>query len=853
YLEQSKLRLVVVGGEKVSLESYRKWKQIAKPHQAWINSYGPTETTVMSSAYSQLDDRGQQSNPTRVPIGRPIGNTQIYILDAMQQPVPLGVSGEIHIGGTGVTRGYRNRPGLTAERFIADPFSGTPGARMYRTGDLGCFRPDGHIEYLGRNDHQVKIRGFRIELGEIESQLSRHPSIRETVVIAREDVPGERRLVAYLTQNGEAAASTDELRTSLRESLPDYMVPSAFVVLDALPLTPNGKLDRKALPAPEQGAYVSQSYEAPQGEIEEILAGIWQELLRVECIGRHDNFFDLGGHSLLAVQLMTRIRQGLGREMALRQLFEHPTVAALARQLMRTGSIAVAAIGRADRTQALPLSWPQQRLWFVDQMEDGGTAYNMSNALRMVGELDRAALQAALDTLVERHEVLRTIFVADEGKAVQLVQDPGRFDIVQVDLDDLPATAREEQVRRHTAEEVGAPFDLETGPLIRARLLKVNDQEHVLLLTMHHIVSDGWSMGIVMRELAVLYAAYREGKASPLAPLSLQYADYAVWQRQWLQGDLLQSQLDYWKAHLAGAPALLGLPADRARPAQQSYRGGVAVFAIDAELTLKLRKLAREHHATMFMTIYTAFAILLSRLSGQDDVVIGTPVANRLRTEVEGLIGFFVNTLALRARLDGNPTVRNMLQQVKAMTLDAYSHQDVPFEQVVDVVQPPRSLSHSPLFQAMLVLQNTPEGEFSLPGLKLMQQETPHNTETFDLTLALQERGDRVFGAFSYACDLFDQARIERWIGHFQAVLGAMAQDAEQRVNAIELLDDKERSRLIDEISTTGAAYPAGKPVHAWIEEQVERNPEAVALVYGEATLSYAELNRRANQLAHHL
>ncbi|HEX7640718.1 MAG TPA: condensation domain-containing protein, partial [Burkholderiaceae bacterium] len=605
--------------------------------------------------------------------------------------------------------------------------------------------------------------------------------------------------------------------------------------------------------APELGSYLSQEYEAPQGEIEEILAGIWKELLRVERVGRHDNFFELGGHSLLAVQLMSRIRQGLGREIALHQLFEHPTVGTLARQLMSIDSIAITAIGRADRTQALPLSWPQQALWFIEQMEEGDTAYNMRSALRMVGELDRAALQAALDTLIERHEVLRTVFTHDDGNAVQRIQDPCRFDIAQIDLNDLPATEREEQVWRHAAEEVGTPFNLATGHLIRGRLLRVGEQEHVLLLTMHHIVSDGWSMGILRRELAALYAAYKEGQANPLAPLPLQYADYSVWQRQWLQGDLLQSQLDYWKAHLAGAPALLELPTDRVRPLQQNYRGARAAFVIDTELTLKLRKLAREHHATMFMTIYTAFVILLSRLSGQDDVVIGTPVANRLRTEVESLIGFFVNTLALRAKLDGNPTVYGLLQQVKAMMLDAHSHQDVPFEQVVDVVQPPRSLSHSPIFQVMLVLHNTPEGEFSLPGLKLMPQDMPHDTETSDLTLALQESGDRISGAFSYASALFDQTTIERWVGHFKTVLGAMVQDAEQRVKAIALLDEEERLGVLRGFNATRADYPAGKPVHAWIEEQVERNPEAVALVYGEATLSYAELNRRANQLAHHL
>ncbi|MFZ6658964.1 amino acid adenylation domain-containing protein [Undibacterium sp. TJN19] len=846
------IRQIMIGGEKVSAEFVARWFLREGHLPRLVNAYGPTEATV-DAAICVITDAVVSSRL----IGRPLPNTCIYILDSHGAAVPIGVTGEVYIGGAGVARGYLNRPRLTAERFILDTFSDKPGARLYQTGDLGRFKADGNIEYLGRNDHQVKIRGFRIELGEIELQLSRHPSVKEAVVIAREDIPGEKRLVAYLIQDEAFAASEvaniEELRTHLKSALPDYMVPAAFVRLRVLPLTPNGKLDRKALPAPEMDAFAAKIYEAPQGETEVILAGIWQDLLHVERVGRNDNFFELGGHSLLAVQLMTHIRQGLGREVTLRQLFEYPTVHALSLHLTSARAISIAAIEPADRSQPLLLSWAQQRLWFIDQLDGGGAAYHMPDALRLSGRLDRAALQSALNAMVERHEALRTVFSQAGGYPTQVVLSDVQFPLPLIDLEHCEAEEREALVKRHTAEEAVARFDLSTGPLIRGRLLCLSDEEHVLLITTHHIVSDGWSESILMEELAEFYSANRDDRPHRLPALPIQYPDYAAWQRQWLQGDILQNQLDYWKNHLGGAPALLELPTDRVRPADQNHRGGSVVFTLDQQLTRQLNDFTRQHDATLFITLYTGFAILLSGLSGQDDVVIGTPTANRQRTEVEGLIGFFVNTLALRADLSDNPSVRNLIRQIKFMTLDAYSHQDLPFEQVVDALQPPRSLRHSPLFQVMLVLQNNAQSDFNLPGLTVAPHDIPYDIEQFDMTLSMREVDGYLVGSFSYVTDLFDRSTIERWVGYFKNVLAAMVDDAEQGVKSIDVLDDEERHRLVLDLNATEMDFPEQKSLHGLFEEQVEKTPDAIALVRDGQRISYRELNRRANRVAHTL
>ena len=839
------LKKIMVGGDAISPSLWNKLKGLPVD---FYNVYGPTECTV-DTTIEKID--GSSHAPT---IGRPLSNTQVYILDTYRQPVPAGVPGEIYIGGAGVARGYLARPELTAERFFTDPFCSDPHARMYRTGDLGRWCADGRIEYQGRNDFQVKIRGFRIEPGEIETRLQACHGVKEAVVLAREDVPGDKRLVAYLVAAGDATLSPIALRAELAASLADYMVPSAFVVLARLPLTPNGKLDRKALPAPDASAVNSEAYEAPVGETETAIAAIWQDLLGINRIGRHDHFFQLGGHSLLAVRLVSRLRQTLGAELSLRELFAKPTLAALAALVEGLVHADIEPIAAVARTGAMPLSWMQQRLWFLNQLDGAaGVAYHMPGALRLRGRLSLAALRSALDAIVNRHESLRTSFGQRDGQPVQVIHAPSPFALAEQDLAALPLSLREAALEQAISSFLATPFDLSASPLIRGLLIRMADEEHVLAVNQHHIISDGWSIGILVRELGALYEAFLHGSTASLPPLPIQYADFAVWQRERLQGQALAAQTAFWRAHLQGAPALLELPTDRPRPAVQNYAGSTIPVTLSPELSRRLREFSRAHDATLFMTLLVGWTILLSRLSGQHDIVVGTPVANRQRAEVEPLIGFFVNTLALRTTLAQRATVSDVLAQVKTTLLSAYAHQDLPFEHVVEVVQPARSLSHSPLFQAMLSLNNTPAQELSLPELTAAPQPLPHATTHFDLSLLLAEDGAGIAGVIEYATDLFDAATIERWAGHLTVLFEAMTAAPQSDVVALPLLTQDDRSLILQGFNDTAVSYPSDRLVHHWFEEQVAHSPEAVALVFEDRSLSYGELNRRANQLAHHL
>ncbi|HST63392.1 MAG TPA: condensation domain-containing protein, partial [Longimicrobium sp.] len=612
-------------------------------------------------------------------------------------PVPIGVPGEAWVGGDGVVRGYLDRPGLTAERFVPDPFAAEPGARMYRSGDRLRWKADGRLEFIGRVDEQVKIRGFRIEPGEIEAVLSAHAEVREARVIVSTDASGEKRLVAYIVGHVEA----DELRGHLRESLPEYMVPAAFVGLDALPLTPNGKLDVKALPAPELGSAEGQSV-APRTPTEEVLAEIWAEVLRLERVGVNDSFFAMGGHSLMAIRVVSRVRAVFGVELPLRALFEGPTVAQLAvhvEAMRRADLPLLPPVVPVERTGVLPLSFAQERLWFIDRLEPGSTAYNMAWPLRLRGPTDVGALERAVGEIVRRHEALRTTFGEVDGSPVQVIAPFDGFALPVEDLSALGDADREAAVRQRAAEEAGWVYDLAAGPLFRASLLRLDAEDHALLLGMHHVISDGWSMRVLLRELTVLYAAYREGRESPLPALPVQYADYAAWQREHLQGEMLDRQLSYWRDRLADAPALLELPTDHPRPAVQTFRGASERIELSGALLERLRGLGRSEGATLFMVVLAAFQALLSRYSGSEDVVVGSPIAGRTRKEVEELIGFFVNALVLRVDLGGDPSFRETLRRVREATLGAYEHQELPFEKLVAELQPERSLSHSPLFQ----------------------------------------------------------------------------------------------------------------------------------------------------------
>jgi amino acid adenylation domain-containing protein len=838
----------LIGGEPISSKLWNQLRQCEG--MRFHNVYGPTECTVDATT-CLIGSAHAEPN-----IGRPIANVQIYVLDAYGEPLPIGVAGELVIGGAGVARGYLDRPELTAERFVDDRF-GPSGGRLYRTGDLGRWRADGVVEYLGRNDHQVKVRGFRIELGEIEAALLACEGIREAVVVAREDVPGDKRLVAYVVGDRDGTDAL-RLREQLSQHLADYMLPAACVALDAMPLSANGKLDRHALPAPDGSSLATQTYEAPQGEIETALAGLWQELLGVERVGRRDQFFELGGHSLLAVQLVGRVRQVMRREVTLRRLFEEPSLSGFA------GIVAQAEprdglppLRPCDRQQPLPLSWSQQRLWFLDQLDHAaGAAYHMPAALRLQGPLDEQALRQALDRVVARHEILRTRFVRPQqgGEPVQLIDACGTFQWQRTYLGDLSAATRDAAVARHASEEALAPFDLSQGPLIRVRLLVLSAAEHVLLLTRHHIVSDGWSTGVLVREVGALYEAFVRGQADPLPPLAIQYADYAAWQRGWLRGDLLRTQLDYWKSQLAHAPALLELPTDQPRPARQSYRGGAYDFVLPQALVERLRERCKTAGATLHMGLLASWSLLLSRLSGQAKIVVGVPVASRRRKEIEPLIGFFVNTLAVNLPIEGGDTSWSLIAEARHRLLGAYAHQDVPFEQVVEAINPERSMAHSPLFQATLNLNNAPRSELNLAGLSLQNitGAMGHATTHFDLSMSLTEDAGVLRGQLEYASDLFEASTIARWAGYWEHLLRGMVDTPDRPVGRLPLCDARELPAPMPAVSVDmdKGAEPL---IHALFEAQAARTPEAIALVYEQQTLSYAELNRRANQLAHAL
>lgn len=833
------LNYLLVGGDRLSRVPVREGLVV-------VNNYGPTETTVVASS-------GRLSTEEPVlHIGRPIANTKVHLLDKRAEPVPVGVVGEIYIGGAGVARGYLNRPELTAERFVPDPFSAEPDERMYRTGDLARYLDDGDLEYLGRTDYQVKIRGFRIEIEEIEECLRQQNGIREAVVLAREDQRGGKRLVAYFVSAG-GLLEVGQLRERLACSLPEYMLPVAYVQLESLPLTANGKLDRRALPPPQEAAFVQREYEEPRGGLESALAQMWSELLGVPRVGRQDHFFELGGHSLLAMQLLARVRQRLGQEVPLQQLFAHPVLQRFAQWVSQAQRSQLPPLQALERPSRVPLSFAQQRLWFIAQLDGAAAAaYHIPVGLRLRGHLDRSALQQALDRIVSRHEALRTHFELLDGQPGQRMAPPGRG--VQLQHHDLRGHPDGQQQVRHWSQwEAHTAFDLQQGPLIRARLLQLDDQENVLLITMHHIVSDGWSLGVLKRELSVLYRAFSRGEDDPLPPLSIQYADYALWQRQWME-DVLQQQLLYWKLELQGAPALISLPTDRARPAVQDYMGERIEIELDERLSEGIRLLSRRHGTTLPMTLLAAWAALAARLSGQTEVVIGTPVANRTRAEVEELIGFFVNTLALRIEVSSNGRVGELLEQVRRRSVEGQSHQEVPFEQVVEGLRPVRSLSHSPIFQLMFAWENSFGDALDLEPLRIEAlKSSDYRRAKYDLTLSLREVGQRIVGELEYASALYECSTMHRHRQSLLRLLEGMVADDQQLISRLPLLSEVEREQLLVEWNETHREYPQDRGVHELFESQVERLPEAVALVCEGQSLTYAALNQRANRLACHL
>ncbi len=834
------LHTVISAGEACPREVAARWSV----NHRFLNAYGPTELSVCAT----IAECDGSSTP---PLGDPINNTQVYLLDSQLQPVPFGVPGELYVGGAGLARGYVGSPELTAERFVPNPFSETPGARLYKTGDLARAIDVGKVEYIGRSDHQTKVRGFRVEPGEIEAVLRAHPGVRDALVVLREDKRANKQLVAYCIAE---SSSPRELKGFLTQRLPDYMMPAAFVLLDAWPLTRNGKIDRRALPSPDFSRSQHDGFVAPRNQFEEAVAGVWLALLDLERVGVHDNFLELGGHSLLAMQVVSRLRETLGVELPLRLFFSDPTIESLAHHaqtaLASTQSVSPIVKFTSDD---LPLaSFAQQRLWLLEQLDPDNSAYNISKFLRLNGELDQAAIESALTELVRRHESLRTTFTASDGQPRQVITPPpDRFQLSRTDLSREPE--REASLQQLLHAEVETPFDLSSGPLFRAGLLRLAEHEHVFYLSMHHIVSDGWSMSLLFREFSALYSAALHQQQSPLPELPIQYADYALWQRDSFSGELLAQQLDYWRRQLQGAPAVLELPADYARPAQQSYHGHTHRLALDQALVTRLKQFSQQSGCTLFMTLLAAFKVLLHRYTGQPDIVVGTPVVGRNRGELEGLIGFFVNTLVLRTELSDNPSFKELLARVREVCLGAYAHQELPFEKLVEELQPERSLSHMPLFQVMFSLLEVDPAPLSLAGLETSEVKIERLTTKSDLTLLLAPQNDgELIGNLYYRTELFHPDTIRRLADEYVRVLHEVLDQPASRVSEIDLMSPAERRQLLEEWTQLRHHAP-DECLHKLFEAQVELRPGATAVRGDSTALSYYDLNFHANQLARHL
>jgi amino acid adenylation domain-containing protein len=879
------MRMVLFGGEPINSQVLRPWLVQAGCKVQVINMYGPTECTDIVTACLQ----GPDEDGTR--IGPAIANVAMYVLNPALQLQHLGAVGELYVSGHGLARGYFGRADLTAERFLDNPYfaaadnvGSVANARMYRTGDLVRWQADGSLQFLGRVDHQVKIRGLRIELGEIEAALKSHGQVRDALVMARNGAQGDAQLVAYVVTDGNADADVDApladfdwqahteaalawrqaLQAALRQhlglSLPEYMVPAAIMLLPRFPLSPNGKVDRKALPEPD----LSQSqvaYVAPQNETEQRLATIWQEVLGLERIGLSDHFFQLGGHSLSATRLIAKINQSFDLALPLNTIFNAQTLAELAAVVTQSDSASqlppLRPLPPILREQDLLPSWAQQRLWLLDRIDGGSAHYNMPNALRLSGTVNHDALDQAFAMLLMRHESLRTCFhMGPDGQPRQFIQpiaQVSHFHVPLFDLSGLDEASRQQRAMAYVEQEAGRVFDLSLDLMLRVSLIKLAQDEHILLLTMHHIASDGWSMGILTREFGALYHACVQGLPDPLPPLPIQYADYAHWQRNWLQGEVLEQQLRYWSSQLAALPVVHSLPLDFARPLQQSFAGAVHLSHIDAASTRQLKALCQRHGATLFMGLQAAFAVLFARMANETDIVMGTVIANREQAEVAGLIGFFVNTLVLRSDLSGEPDFVSLLAQSRRMLLDAYAHQQVPFEQIVERLQTTRNLGHSPLFQIMLILQNNETGALEMPGLKLEPVAADTHLAKYELTLNVSESEQGLEVDWDYNTALFAEHSIANMAKRFERLLKAMLDAPQQNVFTHPMLDQLEYTRMLALQQANRAPWDQELAIHQLFEAQVARDGEAVALICGGQQLSYAQLNAQANRLAHYL
>lgn len=853
FLLENRVRLVVSASEPLPADLPHRWRNGLAHPARMVNMFGQTETTGIATTYPVEDPASEAARGGVVPIGRPIANTTVLVVGVHGQQAPPGVVGELWVGGAGVGLGYWQMEEQSRQRFVTGFQGGEANRRFYRTGDLGRWREDGVLEFLGRGDLQVKIRGFRVELQEVEAALRAHPGIDEGVVIARPGADGGQRLLGYVVPAASSAPTPKDLRTFLRETLPEYMVPSAIVLLDTLPRTPNGKVDRAALPEPAPDPVdVSASESEPPGTAAEArLAGIFREVLGLERIGLRESFFELGGHSLLAIRAVGRIREAFGVGLPMRALFDHPTVVDLAARLEEMDT-AEDREPRIPRTEATAVSRPspaQERLWVIQRLDPSATAYNLAAALRLTGPLDVPALEQTLAEILRRHETLRSRFREVDGEPSIVVDPAGPFHLPVEDVQDA------DRLVPRAEEEVRRPFDLDTGPLFRGLLLRAGAEDHLLVLSMHHTVSDGWSRGVLYREIMALYQSFTAGRPPSLPELPIRYADHAAWQREWLErnSDVVDSQVNYWLESLAGPLPVLELPTDHPRPPVQGFSGRTRTFRVPPDLRRALEALCREEDSTTFMGLMAVFQALLSRYSGQEDLVVGTPTAGRNRPETEELIGFFVNTLAIRTDLSGNPDFRTLLRRVREGALGAFANQDVPFDRVVDALRLERDPSRSPLFQVLFILQNTPFPHLHLPGLEFDPVDVDPGAAKFDLTLSMIAEGEGFKGQFEYNTDLFDEDTIDRMVGHLLTLMEGVVASPDAAVAQLPILPESELERMLVEWNATSRPVPDPRTLHGMVEAQVDRTPDAEAIHYENEVLTYEMLDRRANRLAHHL
>lgn len=838
------LRRVIAGGEICSIGLFEKWKNLVK----FYNKYGPTETAISATEFHCPPDINT-ARATSIPIGRPVSNTRLYVLDENGGLVPVGVSGELYVGGIQLARGYLNQPALTQEKFIADPFLNEPGARVYKTGDRVRWLPDGNVEYIGRMDDQLKIRGFRVEPGEVESVLRKAPGVSTTVVVGNEDKTGVKRLVAYIVP--AEGYNREQVREYTQSQLPDYMVPGIFMELERMPFTTTGKVDKNALPEPDSSAVTANAYIAPRTPLEKGLAAIWEELLEVERVGLHDNFFELGGHSLLATRVVSVIRKKLQEELSVNDFFTHTTIATLAAHLETNEKRSLLpAIRVQPRMEYIPLSFAQERLWFIDKLQ-GSIQYHMPWVFRLQGELDTRFIEAAFREIVRRHEILRTVISDNNGIGYQAIRLADDWNMTIID--EAVVLQKWNSISDYFSAEILRPYDLSSDIILRAYLVRRSATEHVLLTMVHHIAFDGWSVSILVKELTELYNSFKTKRPARLVSRSLQYADYAIWQRTYLDGNVLNSKLAYWKQQLKDVTPL-ELPADHRRSSRQSIRGSKISRVLDRTLKEQLLFVSQKEGVTLFMMMLAAFKVLLYRYTGQQDICVGTAIAGRQQEELESLIGFFINTLALRTNINGTSSFREILQQVKQTTLDAYEHQEVPFEKVVEALGIERNLSRNAVFQVLFALQNMPgAGRIELEGVTLIQEDNETLTSRFDIDMSVTAFEDGIHVGIAYCSDLFEQSTIENFFTNYQQLLTAIVASLETPVHALDMLDAAEKNKLLQLFNRTEKVYEADKTVVDLFENKVEQHPDQIALVFEQTALTYRELNEQVNRLAHYL